>query len=341
MSQRKKYTRRNVLFATGLAAAGAGVFATVHKFRRGILSALGSGSSLGKEFRYDMSGLTKIDPTLIAFDCISKFQLDMVKPRGLAVDAEDHIYVGGPDAVSVFSQQGRKLSHVALKGRPTCLAVGADGRLYVGMVEHVEVYSTVGKLAARWPGLGDGSLITSIAISAENVAVADYCKGVVLCFDSAGRKIRVLGAKDGDFAFEVPSPYFDIAFAPDGMLRVVNPGKLRIEAWMLDGNREFHWGADGEGVAGFVGCCNPVHLAVLPDGRIVTSEKGIQRLKIFKADRGFGQNGQLDCVVANPNDFAMGTPLEVAGDSAGRVIVLEPDAKIVHVFAPKEKVAGV
>jgi len=34
------------------------------------------------------------------------------------------------------------------------------------------------------------------------------------------------------------------------------------------------WGKRS-GIADFFGCCNPAHLALLPDGRFVTSGKGI------------------------------------------------------------------
>jgi len=345
VSDRKKYTRRDVLFIAGLAAVvAAAVGAVISRFREGIAKAINPtaspGRTLGKEFQYDISELTRIDPALIAFDHTGEFQVDFAEPRGLAVDGNGRIYVAGPNAVSIFSLQGRKLSTVSVRGRPNCLAVAEDGKLYVGMTEHVEVYGADGTLAAEWPSLGEDSFITAVAVSGERVAVADYGKRVVVCFDTAGREVNRLGAQKGDLAFETPSPYFDLAFAPDGMLRVVNPGRRRIEAWMLDGNREFHWGADGEGVAGFVGCCNPAHIAILPDGGIVTSEKGIQRIKVFKADRGFGQNGQLDCVVAAPETFTAGRPLEVAGDSAGRVIVLDSTAGTVHVFSPGRRAEG-
>ena len=38
-------------------------------------------------------------------------------------------------------------------------------------------------------------------------------------------------------------------------------------------------------MADFFGCCNPAQLAVLPDGRFVTAEKGIPRVKIYSRER--------------------------------------------------------
>ncbi|MBM3243119.1 hypothetical protein FJZ31_43220, partial [Candidatus Poribacteria bacterium] len=40
-------------------------------------------------------------------------------------------------------------------------------------------------------------------------------------------------------------------------------------------------------IDGFCGCCNPVNFAMLPDGRFVTCEKGLPRVKIYDADGTF------------------------------------------------------
>ena len=69
--------------------------------------------------------------------------------------------------------------------------------------------------------------------------------------------------------------------APDGLLRVVNPGMHRIEAYTPDGDLESFWGRRVDGIEGFCGCCNPANIAILPDGRIVTAEKGIPRVKVY------------------------------------------------------------
>jgi hypothetical protein len=34
----------------------------------------------------------------------------------------------------------------------------------------------------------------------------------------------------------------------------------------------------------FVGCCNPVNLAIAPDGKVITAEKMISRVKIYEPD---------------------------------------------------------
>jgi len=98
-------------------------------------------------------------------------------------------------------------------------------------------------------------------------------------------------------------------------------------------------------VQGFAGCCNPVHLAVLPNREFVTSEKGLSRVKIYSRD------GAFVCVVAGPEMFEgpkgpgsgqdsmdgkLGWANDVAADSGGRVIVLDPKQAAVMVFVKNE-----
>ena len=82
---------------------------------------------------------------------------------------------------------------------------------------------------------------------------------------------------------------------------------------------------------GFSGCCNPAHFAFLPDGRFVTSEKGLVRVKTYKP------SGEFDAVVAAPVKFAEeGKAPDLAADAAGNVYVLDFDKKMIRVFEPKK-----
>ena len=118
--------------------------------------------------------------------------------------------------------------------------------------------------------------------------------------------------------------------APDGVLRVVNPGLHRIEAWTVDGDRALSWGRGGAAIEGFIGCCNPVHAVVLSDGAVVTSEKGVARVKVYDSD-GIFQN-----VVAGPNELGDdGSARDLAVDSKGRVIVLDPATRSVRIYVRK------
>jgi hypothetical protein len=97
------------------------------------------------------------------------------------------------------------------------------------------------------------------------------------------------------------------------------------------------------GVDGFCGCCNPIAVALLPDGRSVTCEKGLPRVKIYR------EHGEFDCVVAGPEIFpqnarigageeaADGTraSLDAAVDAHGRVFVLDTITGDIRRMEPK------
>jgi hypothetical protein len=287
---------------------------------------------LSSRFQPDWQGLGEVDPALIGFEEEASFAVGIDGAACMAVGPQDKIRVGGNSRIAIFAADGRRLGSIDVASPVTAMDVTADGKILAAMGDHMEVVDPAGGAAVRWAIPYDGAVLTGVAVRGDDVFASDYGKSVVLRYDLAGNLLGRLGGPDYK-GFQVPSPTFDLAFAPDGMLRVVNPGALQIEAWTTDGFREFAWGSASPDLDGFVGCCNPAHIAVMPDGRMVTSEKGIARIKVFKADRGFGQNGQLDCLVAGPDSFADQTAApDIATDSRGRVMALDIAAGMVKVF---------
>ena len=92
--------------------------------------------------------------------------------------------------------------------------------------------------------------------------------------------------------FIVPSPFFDVKLGDDGLIRVTNPGRHQIETYTTAGEFVSAWGQASAALEGFCGCCNPIHLVLLPNGRTVTCEKGLPRVKVY------GPGGAFECVVA-------------------------------------------
>jgi len=132
----------------------------------------------------------------------------------------------------------------------------------------------------------------------------------------------------------VPSPYFDLLVAPDGLLRIVDPGRHKITAFTEGGDLELSWGKPTLEIEGFGGCCNPSHIAMLEDGRFVTSEKGIARVKVHDAE------GRFVTAVVGPAGLDTETgPCDVAVDSKGRILVLDPGRGVLRIFAPKPRSA--
>jgi hypothetical protein len=117
-----------------------------------------------------------------------------------------------------------------------------------------------------------------------------------------------------------------------------------VEAYTVDGDLELVWGKATAGIEGFCGCCNPINLALLRDGRTITCEKGLPRVKVYRVD------GTFESVVAGAEAFpenakaTMGQRgwdcrhggLDAAADSKGRVFILDYVAADVRVMHPRE-----
>ena len=292
-------------------------------------------SGLGPQFSYNAAALQIVPPHLIAYEETASVKLSFTEAHGIALGPDDRLHVAGDRAIAVFGKDGRRGSDVALDGAPQAVAVAVpDGTLYIAMADHVEVYGGDGKRTAKWEGLGPKALLTAIAVAEKDVFVADAGNREAVRYDTAGKLLGRIGKKDPKRhvpGFIVPSPYFDLAVGPDGMLWVANPGRRRIEAYTFDGDLEYSWGKSAVAVTGFSGCCNPTHIAFFRDGRVVTSEKGAVRVKVSDG------TGTLQHVVgAAPDAFgAEATGLDLAIDSSERIYVLDPKAKRVRIFTRK------
>jgi hypothetical protein len=318
------------------------------------------GNGLASSFDFELDKYINVDPALVHYQQLAEFTVPLKDARAIAVGPEDAIYVAGDKRVVVLAADGTAITGrdgsappIPLAAAPKCLAIGSSehahpGRIYVGVGDHVETFSPSGDAVASWENLGEKAVLTSIAVAEEDVFVADAGNRVVWRFNVAGERIGKIGEPDpqrGIRGFVIPSPYFDVAITHEPLLRVVNPGARRVEAFTFDGDPMIQWGEAGPAVERFFGCCNPANMCLLPDGRFVTVEKGLPRVKVFSI------NGVFESVVAGPKDLSPTATktqetrsthqmkvFDVAADSRGRVLVLDPHRPSVRVFVVKDKV---
>ncbi|MHC4558757.1 MAG: NHL repeat-containing protein [Planctomycetota bacterium] len=302
------------------------------------------GGGLGKEFMYDITELKQIDPNLILYEeSTQPIKTGFTDSHSIALDSEGTIYVAGDKAIRLLDEIGELLDEIKLTETVGCLDIADNGKIYVGMRNHVEVYDGWGKRQSTWKSLGRKAVLTSIIVWKNNVFVADAGNRIVVHYDITGTVINRIGKKDSRRnipGFVIPSPYFDLAVPRDGLLRVVNPGRRRIEAYTFDGDLEFWWGEASAAIEGFCGCCNPVNIAVLPDDGFVTCEKGLVRVKVYDSE------GEFLGVVAGPSQLArdgeyrvcdlpeecQAGGFDVAVDASGRIFVLDTINNVVRIF---------
>lgn len=255
--------------------------------------------------------------------------------KAIATDAGGKIFVAGNMGVEIFSATGRRLNRFSIPGFSTCITFTPDGNLAIGMEDHLEIWSPAGVRIAAWEAADTLSMITSVAAVGDFIYVADAGKKIVFQYDKKGNLLSKIGDKDPERkipGFVVPSPFFDLGISPGGDLWVVNPGRHQFEKFKPDGSLAATWGESSFTLEGFTGCCNPSHFTFLSDGAFVTSEKGIERVKVYNPD------GTFRCLVAGAEAFDEGTRgLDLAAGIDGRILVLDPVRNQIRIFIPQEK----
>lgn len=247
----------------------------------------------------------------------------------VAIGPRDLIHALGDGEVRVFDPSGKLLRSWKAPDRASCLGVARDGRVAVGTPGRVELYSESGAHAG---GFAVGSperlaIVTTIRFVRDAVLVADATAKVIRRYDARGNEQGVIGAQNKTGGFMLPNRSLDFDVDATGVVHAADTGRHQVTSWSLDGAPVASFGKFGMAKAeDFVGCCNPVNVAVAPDGCVVTAEKVAARVKVFGKDR-------VLLAVIGPEHFdRMCTHIHLAVDSTGRVVAADPERRTVTVF---------
>jgi len=281
-------------------------------------------------FEYNIENYKTSGANLLHYSEIKQIPLDLQQIAGIAVGANDKIFATGDNSVLIFNSEGKLLSTFATSKTAHAIAIDENNTIFLSINDHIEVYDQEETKKAQWESLGEAAIITSLAVSKDFVFIADAGNHIVWKFDKKGNRFTGIGKKDEEKeipGFIIPSPFFDVGIDPDGFLWVANTGNHALENYTFDGDLRSSWGDFSMEIEGFCGCCNPSHLTILDDGKFVTSEKGIARVKVYN------RLGILESVVAGSDQFIEGTVgLDLAVDSENRIYILDPGKKMVRIF---------
>lgn len=283
-------------------------------------------------YEYDLAKLRQVDSSAIGYKEIGQIIPEMEGLTGIAIDADDNIYLAGDNEVRIYNAEHNLERTISTSIKSRCIGVG-ENKIFLGTEGRIAIFDFEGNRLAIWESVNERSVITSIAVSEKFVYVADAGNRIVCQYDHSGKLISDIGRKDiekGILGFKIPSPYFDLLLGHYGELWVVNPGRHRFERYNEDGELISSWERTSMGLDGFSGCCNPSNIAMLSNGAFVTSEKGIERVKVHKP------TGDFLTVVAPPSIFKEGTTgIDLAVDSNDRIYVLDPVQGVVRIFDMK------
>jgi hypothetical protein len=248
---------------------------------------------------------------------------------GLALGPRDAIYALGDDEVRVFEAGGRFARSWSAPEKASCLGVAPDGRVGVGSPGRVDLYDEKGtRVGGFAAGTRDKAAeVTAVRFVRDSILVADAAARIIRRYDLRGTEQAVIGAGNKTGGFLLPNKSLDFDVDAAGVVHATDTGRHQVTSWTLDGRMVGSFGRFGMArPEDFVGCCNPVNVAVLPDGGIVTAEKVAARVKVFSKDRSL-------LAVIGPEHFdPMCWHIHVAVDSTGRIVAADPERRTIAVF---------
>lgn len=216
-----------------------------------------------------------------------RFEGELKKPAGIAIDGRGQVYVVDSTArrVVVFDALGlylRQIDGARDWVRPTALAVSADGaRLHV-----VDTGGVDNDSHRVWTHAASGQALGTL-----------------------GRR----GSAAGEF--NLPT---DAAMAPDGTLWVLDAGNFRVQAFGADGRFLRAFGAVGSGLGQFA---RPRGLAVDGDGLVYVSDAAFCNVQVFQPDGrlllAIGARAERDA----PGRYLL--PAKLAADETGRLYIVD------------------
>ena len=249
----------------------------------------------------------------------------------ISVGPDDTLYCLGDDEIRIFDSEGNLLRSWNVKPKAACLEVGPDGQVYVGSLGRVDIYTPYGEHAG---GIDIGNAqrpaaVTAIKIRENEILAADATAKIIHRYDAAGKQIGVIGDKNKTGSFMLPNGWLDFDIDSMGIIQATDTGRHRVTGWLLHGEPIGAFGKFGmQNPSDFVGCCNPVNLAVTPDDNIVTAEKMIARVKVFDPD------GTLIAFIGPENFDQQCRNIHLEVDSRGRIIAADPVRRVIKIFSP-------
>lgn len=179
-------------------------------------------------------------------------------PTTICVDKSDNIYVLYP------LQRDKEYKH--------------KGKVHIRKVTYAYecvVYDSKGVQQNKF-GLDGLKSATGSRVQANKLIVADFISAKIVIFNAK------TGAKESDITgMRACCSILDFSVNDKNEVLVANLGAFRVEGYDLSGKKLISFGKRGKSLDDFHGCCNPVSVAYLSNGAIVTVEKDPTRIKIF------------------------------------------------------------
>ncbi len=283
-------------------------------------------------FAFDVSDYESVEESLISHRETRQIRITDTKAVHIASN-ENNIFLLTAGYLQTLTPRGEEINSISLGQAATSLFAFPDNSVIIAFENYLEYYSAEGNLLHRSDSAPDNALFTAVSTMENRIYVADAGNNQVVVYDLALKYLDTFKGESGVSAlhgFILPSRHFDMAVNADNELWIVNPGLHYIQNYAADGRFRRQWGKPSFTPEGFSGCCNPSYITFLHDGRFVTSEKGLVRIKIYK------ESGILESVVASPEAFKNGLKAPAIATLENDIVVaLDFDRSMIRIFEPK------
>jgi hypothetical protein len=286
-----------------------------------------------------------------AYKVDRSFGQDEIKasPVCVAMDAKDQLYVLLENGTVVtYDAAGKTTGNfkAEMKPAPTTMTV-ADGKIYLFNTKTTEKTVTFqGKKVKRIVSDGVGCTVFDPAgakvseltlpeagsaadahFIGKQLVIGDLDKSQILYYDLTGTEGKV--ARKITKVFRLCCGIFDFCpgTAADSLV-VANLGAFKVQTFTA-GAKTVEFGQRGTKPEEFHGCCNPVNVACLADGSIVTVEKSPTRVKIYDKD------GKSSAKVTGLTELVAGcSTIPIVVDSKGSLYLASADKNCIVKCVP-------
>ena len=278
-------------------------------------------------------------------------QDQLAEISSLAIGREDFLVVATGNQVYIYDPSKEKRERSFDSGFKVVSAIAVEGNtIYVFSrkteLKEIEqqgrkfkVINPIGALCKKFTW--EGKLIEDLDLKGlRDVINAKVVAGKLYAADYAGtEKVRVFDAKTGSPLESVGKDLrlccglldFDVD-AKTGDVLIGNLGAFSLERYSPQtGAIKSSFGKRGSAIEAFQGCCNPVSVAVLPEGNLVVVEKDSSRVKVYTPE------GKLLFPFPGLQQLTKGCrQVSVVADSKGRVYLgVNNGAPFILQYVPK------
>ena len=154
-----------------------------------------AGKNMENPYEYNIDEFRKVDSTKILYSEKIYFPVKIHDWAGIAV-SDSTIIVATANQLLKFDYSGKQIFSKQLIDTVSCVAIDENRQIWMGMSDYVVMYDQNGTLVKRWNSFGDRALFTSIAVSGENVYVADAGNRIVYQCNTNGQIVQKIGEKN-------------------------------------------------------------------------------------------------------------------------------------------------